>query len=117
MMVVGIGQVDIQFHAFDAGFLLARHVQVIAVELQFLQLALQFAGIHAQIQQRADEHVAADAAENVEVKCFHDCEANPLIWLAAKPAPKPLSMFTTVRPLAQLFNMPSRAAMPPKLAP
>ena len=32
-------------------------------------------------------------------------------------APKPLSMFTTETPEAQLFSMPSSAAMPPKLAP
>ena len=32
-------------------------------------------------------------------------------------APKPLSIFTTETPEAQLFSMPSSAAMPPKLAP
>ena len=37
--------------------------------------------------------------------------------LAAYPAPKPLSMFTTVTPAAQEFNIPSRAAIPLKLAP
>lgn len=36
---------------------------------------------------------------------------------AMHAAPKPLSMLTTATPGAQLFNMPSRAAMPPKLAP
>ena len=82
MMVVGIGQMDVKFHACDAGLLLARDVQVITVELQFLQLALQPAGIRAEVNQRADEHVAADAAENVEIKCFH-FSTNALIWLAA----------------------------------
>jgi hypothetical protein len=32
-------------------------------------------------------------------------------------APKPLSIFTTETPFAQLFNIPSSAATPPKLAP
>lgn len=32
-------------------------------------------------------------------------------------APKPLSMFTTVTPAAQLDSMPSSAAMPPSEAP
>ena len=32
-------------------------------------------------------------------------------------APKPLSMLTTDTPEAQLFSIPSSAAMPPKLAP
>ena len=40
-----------------------------------------------------------------------------LMRLAIEAAPKPLSMFTTDTPDAQLFSMPSRAAMPPKLAP
>ena len=71
MMFVGIGQMDIKLHAGDAGFLLARDVEVVAVEFQLLQLALQLAAIRAEVNQRADEHVAADAAENIEIKRFH----------------------------------------------
>ena len=37
--------------------------------------------------------------------------------LAIEAAPKPLSMLTTEIPLAQLFSMASKAAIPPKLAP
>jgi threonine dehydrogenase-like Zn-dependent dehydrogenase len=40
-----------------------------------------------------------------------------LIQLATRPAPKPLSIFTTVTFDAQLLSMPSSAATPPKLAP
>ena len=40
-----------------------------------------------------------------------------LIMLAAKPAPKPLSMLTTVTPAAQELSIPNSAAMPWKLAP
>ena len=40
-----------------------------------------------------------------------------LIILARYPAPKPLSMFTTLTPLAQEFSIDSRAARPPKAAP
>jgi hypothetical protein len=82
MMFVGVGQMDIKLHAGDAGFLFARDVEVIAAEFQFLQLTFQLAGIRAEVNQRADEHVAADAAENVEVKRFH-FSTNALIWLAA----------------------------------
>lgn len=39
------------------------------------------------------------------------------IILARNPAPKPLSIFTTLVPLAQLVNIPSNAESPPKLAP
>ena len=40
-----------------------------------------------------------------------------LIILAKYPAPKPLSIFTTLTPLAQEFSMESSAARPPKAAP
>jgi hypothetical protein len=64
-------EMDIKLHAGDAGFLLARDVKMIAAERQLLQLSLQLAVIRAEINQRADEHVAADAAEDVEIKRFH----------------------------------------------
>jgi len=116
-VVMVVREVDIELHAGDRRFFSARNVQVIAVKLELLEFALQFFGVHTEIKQRGDEHVAGDAAENVEIKDFHFCETSELIWLAAKPAPKPLSMFTTVTPLAQLFSMANNAAMPPKLAP
>jgi len=40
-----------------------------------------------------------------------------LILQAAQAAPKPLSMFTTVTPLAQEVSMPRRADRPEKAAP
>jgi hypothetical protein len=40
-----------------------------------------------------------------------------LIMCAVYPPPKPLSMFTTVTPGAQEFNIVSSAASPPKEAP
>jgi hypothetical protein len=36
---------------------------------------------------------------------------------AEQPAPNPLSMLTTVTPVAQLVIIPNSAARPPKLAP
>ena len=64
-------KMDIKLHAGDAGFLSARDVKMITAELQLLQLALQLARIRAEVNQRTDEHVAADAAENIEIKRFH----------------------------------------------
>ena len=46
-------------------------MQVIIIQLELAEFAPQFVRIHAEVNQRADEHVAADAAENVEVKGFH----------------------------------------------
>ena len=54
------------------------------------------------------------------------CQSGPVVnpgpyWRfiteATQPAPKPLSILTTLTLLAQLFNMPSNAATPWKLAP
>jgi hypothetical protein len=64
-------KVDIKFDAGDGGFLAARNVQVIAVELEFFQFALQFLRVHAEVKQGGDEHVTGDATEKVEIKNFH----------------------------------------------
>ena len=118
-MIMFMRQMHIKFHPFNSHFLFPRDMQVVASEIQFLEFMFKLVRVHAQVNQRPNEHVAADAAENVEIESFHDLEllAKALIWLAAYPAPKPLSIFTTVTPLPQLFNMPSNAASPPKLAP
>ncbi len=42
VVVVVVREMDIKLHAGDGGFLPARNVQMPAVELEFLQLALQF---------------------------------------------------------------------------
>ncbi len=80
---VFVGEMNIKFHAGDGGFLPARNVKVIAVELELFQLAFELARVHAEIEQRGDEHVSGDAAEEVEVKGFHFSETSALIWLAA----------------------------------
>src|SRR5690606_13662321 len=80
------------------------------------------------VQQRAEQHVAADAGEAVKVggawhgysfslgRLFRRRIRLSRRWAAAA-APSPLSMLTTVSRLAQLLSIPSRAASPPKLAP
>jgi hypothetical protein len=83
--VAMIIRVHIKLHAINAGLLRAFRVGVIALDLERLKLALEFLEIRAQIQQGAHEHIAANAAENVEVKRVHSNSpaANALIWLAA----------------------------------
>jgi hypothetical protein len=39
-------------------------------------------GLNSKVQQRADKHVAADAAEKIEIKSSH-LSTKALIWLAA----------------------------------
>jgi len=60
----------------------------------------------------AGSSACADGAEVLQAEA-----TNALMPLAAYPAPKPLSMFTTVRPLAQELSMPSKAVSPPKWEP
>jgi len=71
IVIMFILQVDIEFYAGDSGFFPARDVEVVAIHAQFFQFVLEPMGVHAQIQQGANEHVAADAAEDVEVESFH----------------------------------------------
>src|SRR4030095_12182224 len=103
------------------------------------QLALDQFDRGAGIDQCAQNHVAGRARERIKMRYqktgrrrfdFHARSLFPacrlhesrrgsklLINDAANPAPKPLSMFTTVTPDEQLFNMARSAARPPKLAP
>ena len=61
----------VEFHAADTHLLSPRHVQMPVFELELTQLPLQGTRVNAKINQRADEHVATDAAEDVEVEGFH----------------------------------------------
>jgi hypothetical protein len=65
---VVIVEVDIEFDALDLGFLRAGDVQMIAVEAKFCEFVFELGGIHAEIKQRADKHIAADAAENIQIQ-------------------------------------------------
>ncbi len=66
-MVVVMFEMDVELGAADLGFLAAGEMEVVAVQPQFSQLQLELLEIHAEVEQRADEHVATDAAENVQV--------------------------------------------------
>src|ERR1041385_4469077 len=71
VMLVFLLHVDVKLHAGDPGFFSARDMQVITIEIELLQLALEFPHAGAQIDQSPDEHVAADAAEDIQVEGFH----------------------------------------------
>lgn len=86
--------------------------QLIAVQPQFRQFRFKGIEIRTGVNKRSKCHVAADAGEAVKICCFHW-----LIMCAKQPAPKPLSIFTTLTPTAQEFNIDNNAANPPKLAP
>ena len=72
VMIFVIGfEVDIHFDAGNAAFFLLVHMQVVALEFQLAELAAEFLGADAQINERAQEHVATDATKNIEIKRFH----------------------------------------------
>ena len=70
-MFVVVREVNVELDSFDARLLLPRGVQVIAVEFKLLQFVLKLMKIDTEINHRADKHIAADAAEDVEVKGDH----------------------------------------------
>ncbi len=71
---VGMGaifQVDVELHAFDAGFRAAGDVEVVTGKVELGQVGLQRVKINAEINQGAEKHIPTDAAEDIEVKEFH----------------------------------------------
>ncbi len=66
-LVLPVGHVNVEFHTGDGRFLAARNMQMITVQRQLSQLVLQLASIDSQINQRAEKHVAADSAEDIQV--------------------------------------------------
>jgi hypothetical protein len=66
-MAVIMREVNVELHSFDGGFVSAGNVQVVTIKLQILQLVLQSVRIDAKIEQRADKHITADAAEDIQI--------------------------------------------------
>jgi hypothetical protein len=72
LVVVAMRPMDIEFHAPDRGLRAAMEVQVpVLVERELAKLGFELPRVHAEVDHRAEKHVAADAAEDVEVKGFH----------------------------------------------
>src|SRR6185436_6426964 len=74
----------------------------------------------AQRDQRAQDHVPARAADQIEVDDAHDPlpeRDRSAMTPAAYPAPNPLSMLTTVTPAAHELSIARSAARPPNDAP
>jgi hypothetical protein len=84
VVVIGL-QVNIKFDAFNVGLLAPGDVEMVAGDRQLAQFAFEFDGIDTEVDERAHEHVAADAAEKIEVERVHagGRAARALIWLAA----------------------------------
>ena len=86
MVMLVIFQMHIEFDTAYLCLLAAGGVKMVTLEPELFQFAAEPVGVHAQINECADEHIAADAAEDIEVKGFHrdqDRAASSLIWEAA----------------------------------
>jgi len=70
-VMVVVFQMNIEFDAFYARPALAGNMQMIFLKPQFFQLLFELMKINAEVEQRAEKHVAADAAEDIEVNSFH----------------------------------------------
>ena len=71
VMIIIMGQVDIELHPGDVRAFGTGEMQVEFVEAQSCEFPLQRGRLDPQIQERADEHVAADPAEDVQVDRLH----------------------------------------------
>ena len=74
-------------------------------------------GVGQKLQKGGCQHIPGGAHAAIQIQCGHFVPPMWLMRLARKPAPKPLSMFTTLTPLAQELSILSSADTPPKEAP
>jgi hypothetical protein len=64
-------EMNIEFNAGDRRAGRACDVQMIFVQPELTQFAFEPRKINSQVQQGADQHVAADSAEDIQINCFH----------------------------------------------
>jgi ABC-type multidrug transport system fused ATPase/permease subunit len=69
-MAVRVPEMDLKFHALDLAAPGPLGMDMPAVQGKFGQFLLNAAEIHAQIEHGPQEHVPAEAAENIEIECF-----------------------------------------------
>ena len=68
---VGVRELHVKFHPSDVRLLSTGDVDTPAVELKLFESMFERVRIDAEVNHRADEHVAADAAEDIQIQCFH----------------------------------------------
>lgn len=70
-MFVFVRQMHVELRARNCASFLPRNMNVVFVQPELFQFVFEFALVQSEIEHRTDEHVAADAAECVEIKRFH----------------------------------------------
>ena len=71
IVVMILLEMHIEFRALNVGLLAAGGMDMEFAEVQFFQLVLQLAEIDTKVEDRPDEHIAADATEHIEIKRLH----------------------------------------------
>ena len=64
-------EMDVELDSFNVRLAFAADVQLVTAQIQLRQFALEHCCIDADVDHCAEKHVAADAAENIKVKCLH----------------------------------------------
>ena len=105
-----MGSGNAAFLAFFGRKFHARNGQAVQFRHKAFRLRQQF-------QQSRRQHIPRRAHAAVQIERSHFLTSMWLMRPARNPAPKPLSMFTTLTPLAQELSILSRADTPPKEAP
>jgi hypothetical protein len=66
-----LGEVNIEFDSRNGALFTAGSGKFKSFHSQFIQLALEHFKGNAQVDHRAQEHVAADPAKNIQIQRFH----------------------------------------------
>ena len=64
-------EMDVELDSLNVRLGFAADVQLVTAQIQLRQFALEHRCIDADVDHCAEKHVAADAAENIKVKCLH----------------------------------------------
>src|SRR5678809_6084 len=62
---------DIKLDALDAALVASCELEVVTLQVELFQFVFELPRVDAQIHERANEHVAADAAKEIQIKSFH----------------------------------------------
>jgi len=76
-VIMAVLKMNIELGSCDRSSLLLRDVQMKFIQSELLQFRSQRVRINADVNHCANEHVTADAAEDVEVKYFHGSLMEP----------------------------------------
>ena len=71
MIMMVIRDMNIKFNTLDAALVALCEMKVVPVNIELFQFVFELLRVYPQIDQRADKHVATDAAKKIQVEGFH----------------------------------------------